>query len=39
MSVSINPNTRESFDIPKLIDDSLSIDRFLVKNEGKKVVV
>ena len=39
MSVSINPNTRESFDIPQLIDDSLSIDRFLVENEGKKVVV
>ena len=39
MPVSVNPLTKEIFDIPEILDDSESIHEFLENNSGKKIVV
>ncbi|MDC3267179.1 nucleotide sugar dehydrogenase [Gammaproteobacteria bacterium] len=39
MSVSVNSLTQETYQIPVILDDVISIENFLLRNEGKKVVV
>ena len=39
MKMSTNPITNENYQIPDILDDSDSINAFLKKNKGKKVVV
>lgn len=39
MSVSVNALTQETYQIPVNLDDSASIENFLSRNKGKKVVV
>ncbi len=39
MTTSTNPNTHESYQLPIDTDDSIKINEFLKKNNGKKVVV
>ena len=39
MKISKNPLTQETHEIPKKLDDQISIEMFLSQNAGKKVVV
>ena len=39
MSVSINSLTQETYQIPVNLDDVASIENFLLRHEGKKVIV
>ena len=39
MTISINPITQESCDIPAKLDDSIKINEFIQNHNGKKVVV
>jgi len=39
MAISINALTQVEYEIPTNLDDSASIDNFLLRNAGKKVVV
>jgi len=39
MSVSVNSLTQETYQIPFILDDVTSIENFLLKHEGKKVIV
>ena len=39
MPVSVNSLTQETYQIPNILDDVASIENFLLRHEGKKVIV
>lgn len=39
MKKSVNALTQDVYDIPEVLDDSKNIEKFLIKNNGKKVIV
>ena len=39
MSISRSPITLEAYTIPRRLDDSKSINEFILRNGGKKVIV
>ena len=39
MTISVNPLTQESYQVPDTIDDKKAIKAFLSKHKGKKVIV
>ena len=36
MKKSVNALTQDVYDIPEVLDDSKNIEKFLIKNNGKK---
>ena len=39
MKKSVNALTQDVYDIPEVLDDSKNIEKFLIKNNGKKVII